>query len=498
MRVFFNEDAFHFWMTRCDANVNVTEKVLREFIYQYKDTAITDFALNVNFTTSVTQSDVFDDFYKKYYRKHENGVDVDYSNDYPKLLHGLQQQGIDPYAVFVNSLREIGINPWLSVRMDDVHHLQDNVHLWKAQEIEQQRDRWITSYRDGNYYFDKCRNYLLPQVRNDYLSYIGEQLGRYDVYGIELDFSREPYCFPFGKQSQGRNVMTDFVRSVRRIVDEIAQKRNKKVYLSIVCQANPQTAYNNGFDVSQMAQSGLVDFVVASPRWATINTDIPVELWKKLLPSGVMLGCNQQLLVRPCCSLNGVYVPDVYASFDMDYGQAYANVCRGADFVYLYNHFDTVERRVLNAPHSTSFRNSDLLKQVLQNIGDKNKLAVLPRRIPVTFDDFVNGYENIVGTLPVKRNGIVTFRIPTGKITDNQSVYFTFRSAEQLQQDDVTVYVNGSLAKPCISVADENIVQGNLYSFVVETSADVDCWVEVITKKLVEITYAEILINTAK
>ncbi len=491
MRVFFNEDAFHFWMTRFDAKEKVDLCALKNFIYQYKKTSITDFVLNVNFSTSITDSKVFDTFLKKYYKKSENGEPVNYENDYPKLLHELNAQGIDPYEVFISSLKEIKINPWISIRMDDVHHTQEKVHLWKDENIEKCPNRWISNYRSPDFYFDKCRNYLLKSVRQEYLSYIKEQLLRYDVYGLEMDFTREPYCFPIGLQDKGREVMTEFVRSVRKTIDEIGKKRKKKIYLSMICQANPQTAYNNGFDIQEIVGENLLDFLTVSPRWATINTDVPIETWKKLIDCKALLGVNQQLLVR-----SEIHEPDVYASYDMDFGQAVANLSRGSDYIYLYNHFDTVERRNLSAPHSTSFRNKELLQRVLVNIGCERKLKNEQRRIPITFDDFQNGYENITSQLPILRNGIISFRIPTGKITKKDEVYFTFRTSEKINPEVVEIYANTVKGEFVInSMEDKNIVKGNVYSYRIKIDALVNVCVEVITHGLIEIDYAEILIK---
>ena len=105
-------------------------------------------------------------------------------------------------------------------------------------------------YREVSNYFDIALNYLLDEVRENWLKYIEEQLSLYDVYGLELDFNREPYCFPAGKKEEGRRVMLDFIRNVREITNRIGRERGKEIKLAILCPADPICAYNDGFDIA--------------------------------------------------------------------------------------------------------------------------------------------------------------------------------------------------------------------------------------------------------
>lgn len=61
-RLMFNEDWIHFLMTRYEQNIDVDEAVLKEFIYQYKGTQVTDFVMNVNGTVSTYPSKTRENF----------------------------------------------------------------------------------------------------------------------------------------------------------------------------------------------------------------------------------------------------------------------------------------------------------------------------------------------------------------------------------------------------------------------------------------------------
>lgn len=101
MRVIFNEDNNHYWYSRFHRNMPVNERTLRLFIKQYANTDITDFSLNVNASVSSTESLVMQDYIQKYMADSENGVTVDYTNTYAKLLYDLKMRGLDPYAIWI-------------------------------------------------------------------------------------------------------------------------------------------------------------------------------------------------------------------------------------------------------------------------------------------------------------------------------------------------------------------------------------------------------------
>lgn len=365
MRVFFNEDWEHFWHTRYERGIKVNEEVLREFVFQYKDTSITDFSLNINGSTSSVPTKYMDTWGAKYLKKQENGETVDYSDTFAALWYDVfVRQGLDAYQIWIDTLKEIGIRSWLSIRMNDCHFNWAKAALLKAEEVEKHPDWWIAKYRSADGYFDKCFDYTVPEVRERIFGYIQEQLERYDVYGIEVDFTREPYCFSYGQSN--REMLLSFMEKIKKLALEIGKKREKEIKISILCQADPIKAYHNGFDLSEIAKRGLVDVVIASPRWHSTNTDIPVEIWKKLLGAKVSFGCMQQLLVKPS------YFSKAYATdIDMAFGQAAANVARGADCIYLYNYMDKRLAMLDELNHSTSIINDDkVLLELLKEIGD--------------------------------------------------------------------------------------------------------------------------------
>ena len=489
MRVFFNEDWEHFWKTRYKKGIEVNKQVLRDFILKYKDTSVTDFSLNVNATTSSTPTKFMDTWGTKYLKKEENGEAVDYSNTHATLWYDVfVRRGIDAYQIWIDTLKEIGVRPWLSIRMNDCHFNWMHAALLKSEEVEKHPDWWLAKYRNANGYFDKCFDYTVPEVRDRIFGYIKEQLERYDVYGLELDFTREPYCFPYGKQD--RKIILSFMEKVKNLTLEIGEKRGKEIKISILCQANPINAYHNGFDLSEMTKRGIVDVVIASPRWHTTNTDIPIEIWKQLLGDKVVFGCMQQMLVKPT-----YFCKPYTVSADISFGEATANVARGAECIYLYNYMDMKSELEFN--HSTSvLRDETVLFNLLKEIGDDKLREKHVRRIPITFDDFVNGYEHILSTLPMKISVVSSVRIPTGKITKNNQTYFIMQTEEKIEPNDLSIYLNGVKAEYVSEhKEDSNIVKGNVYSFALNLETETQIGVEICSDNAFVMKYAEILVE---
>ena len=97
--LFYNEDWIHFLQTRYRAGIPASEEALREYIYSFKGTQVTDFAINVNGTVSTAESNVLETYADRYLLTEEHGDKVDYSDTVAKYAYELREKGIDMYQV---------------------------------------------------------------------------------------------------------------------------------------------------------------------------------------------------------------------------------------------------------------------------------------------------------------------------------------------------------------------------------------------------------------
>ncbi len=465
-KIMFNQDWQEFFHRRFDAGIDVTEQVLRDFIFQYRDTQITDFAMNVNAQIASFPSEVMESFADKYLQKQENGMAVDYTHTPAATMYDIFiRKGLDMFAIWIDALRQCGIRPWASVRMNDCHHNYLPAHLFisrRFRENPQLRrvrhrtpDPSVQRKNEDAFYFDACHDYALPQVRAFMLSFIREVLERYDVDGLELDFTRELPAFQIGMEAAGRGIMTEFVGQIREETRKAAQRRGHEIRLNVLVGADPQVVFCWGYDVEQWAQLGLVDSVVALPRWETAYAETPVQLWKKLLRgTAVEFAAGNQILIKEV-----PFGPQRAATLETTLGMVAAYRSLGADFTYLYNYMDMAEcaysdiepwyaDETLNQP----VIRPENLRKVFCTAGDTAMAVRSRRRHPVTFYDFPNSWDKICTKLPFlcsDRRYFELVRIVTGQIPPDARVQLLVgtESETPICREDISLSVNSQGVK---------------------------------------------------
>ena len=242
------------------------------------------------------------------------------------------QQGIDYPARFIARCRHDGISPWITLRMNDCHDMENPDHpihgtFWKKN--PQLRVKGI-----GGHYA-RCFDYAHQEVRDYYKALIVETLDRYDIDGLELDFMREPFLFSDGKEAAGAAILTDWLRGIRKLVDAAAARRGHRMRLGVRVPSRPETAKAMGLDAVAWAKEGLVDLIVPTPRWATVEFNMPLQKWRELLKgTHVTLAGGLEVLYRPYSGLRPRPITP-----ELAVGAAVNVLSRGADSVYLFNYF---------------------------------------------------------------------------------------------------------------------------------------------------------------
>lgn len=171
--------------------------------------------------------------------------------------HTYMLEGGDVVDEFVRRCRQHGLGAFISLRMNDRHY-KNFVDFTREEFVKyDRRPPWIGSvskfymdhpeYRLGDVYpvpdrgdmnlvdyvhkyRDEIRtnniwNWAIPEVRRHWLAYITEICENYDIDGFEMDFTRHPWLFrdetPFDERL---DIMTNFVRQVRQILDGTAKE----------------------------------------------------------------------------------------------------------------------------------------------------------------------------------------------------------------------------------------------------------------------------------
>lgn len=456
-RLFFNEDPNHFLYTRSIAGVEVGEKEIRDFIYQYKDTAVTDFMVCLNSSIGWFPCKSRLSALTRYERETAAGAGR-FANDKAgygaaKLLWEIyRKKGIPLHKVWFSCLREIGINPWISLRANDVHNNEDENNFLHSDFFVKNPGVRRGSHRGASYYFDNALDFCRPEVREHLLSLVREALEEFDAYGLEIDWMREIYSVHIGREEEGARVIGDLMEQIKGETDRAARRRGHPVKLGIRLPSDPLLALRLGFDAVDLADRGLVDLITVTGRWATTDNDMPVDFWKKILKGKpVLLAAGLEYLLDPMYTEpHKVFLAN---SPETAAGSAAAYLSMGADAVYLFNYMDSLAEE---EKRPELFRSGNYFA-FLRSLGDPEELARRPRRHVVTYCDVqAPGVPNR-NPLPLEcglvssgnrafigKREYKTLRIPTGRIPPGSEPELVLGtdSDRMAEGEDFEVYVN--------------------------------------------------------
>ena len=201
-----------------------------------------------------------------------------YPNGYD--IHDYIIGGGDPIDVFINRCRSKEMAAFISLRMNDVHHLEytdtpgntTGAHAICKFYAENPHYRLGTDLNRGE---EKGQNWLYQEVRDYKFNLLREICENYDIDGLELDFMRHFWLFQTGKTNlcQRKVIMTRFIRKVRRLLDS-TEINGKYRWLSVRIPVFTRYYESMGVDLKMWTDAG-VDIVNASTTFFTIHlTDI--------------------------------------------------------------------------------------------------------------------------------------------------------------------------------------------------------------------------------
>ncbi|MHB1355868.1 MAG: glycoside hydrolase family 10 protein [Anaerolineae bacterium] len=437
-----NEDDSHYFSTRAGQPLDAT--IVDSWVDQYANTQVRELMLCPNAMRTSYDSRVWDPIWR--------GYDPTGPDDQPLLastaaadrtrarqwIHTawqLAQMGIDPYERWINRARQVGISPWISTRMNDIHNVDDErsyIHseFWRANpQLRRVTNRF-------NAWTDRALDFGRVEVREHHLSLIRELAERYDFDGLELDWMRFGFHLRPGHEQAGMPLLTQFTEDVRRILDTWQTTRGHRIRLSARVPSRPATSLGLGLDAATWARRGLVDMLVVTPFWATAETDMPIELWQQLLAgSGVALAAGLEILLRP--------YPQASAqtnSLETARGFAASMLYRSVDRIYLFNYMDS----------ETAMDDLANYPTLLREIGSLATLQGKARRHVVTYADTWTPGEAQAIALPAVCNAHAwqAFRLPIGPrpTTGTTSVLLGVEGDTLIASDTLQVLVNG---EPC-------------------------------------------------
>jgi YVTN family beta-propeller protein len=301
--------------------------------------------------------------------------------DAPPVSHGrgimnmraVLEAGYDPFGLVIDRARAQGLETFVSWRLNEVHAVEKEDSLifsrfWKEHpewRIGKAGDPLSFPYRDilgintspiVGTWLPGGLNFAVPEVRAHRLAQLRECMERFNQDGLELDFQRFPMYFKPGEEAQHIETMTQFVRDIRAMTNEIGAARGRPIELCARIMARPDQNQAIGLDPVAWAHEGLIDFVVVS-HYLRNDYPLPIQDYRALLPEGMPIYASLEYATRK---------------------NAYRHMARqvwenGADGPYLFNFFASREN------------SKEPLNGLLNEIGDPETIPVaeLPEGKPL-------------------------------------------------------------------------------------------------------------------
>ena len=211
--------------------------------------------------------------------------------------------------------------------------------MFRANALKQQHPEWLVGSKEQppRYGAWSAVNYAVPQIRALAFRYCEEVCQNYDVDGIELDFFRHAFFFkcsgagePCGQAEL--NQMTDLVRRIRSMTEELGRKRNRPLLLGIRVPDSIEYCRLIGLDVEGWLAEHLVDILVVG-GYTQLNP------WEY----SVALGHKFGVKVYPSLDeprLRDEAARKLRASPESYRGRALTAWEAAADGIYMFNFFD--------------------------------------------------------------------------------------------------------------------------------------------------------------
>lgn len=173
----------------------------------------------------------------------------------------MMDAGVVPLQVLIDRTHERGMEFVAKFRMNDAHGSGKQ----GANFVTQNQQWWLPEIPGS-------LDYSIEAVRDFMLAAADEIVTRFDVDGLLFNYLRHMHCFPRSVAHQRQPVMTEFLRRVRRMIDQRAKEKRKSLSLGVMVPQTMEECHGLGYDVPTWMREGLVNYVCPSDAgWPDFN-----------------------------------------------------------------------------------------------------------------------------------------------------------------------------------------------------------------------------------
>jgi hypothetical protein len=241
--------------------------------------------------------------------------------DHPLLKLWLSE-GIDWVEHLVNETRRRKLEVFWNHRISEVECLPEGGLSKQPHPLKVAHPDWAVA---ASWWPQGMWNLAAPGLSEHKVAILRELAMRYDLDGIQIDFSRHIPCLAVGHQWELRGYVTEFMRMVRLMLLEVAQQRGRPLLLAAKVPQTLEGCHADGFDVKTWADQHLVDVLTLGSR----SMDVDVEGLRAAVGDGVQL--------QPCFDDHHTTDGYRYGSIEFLRGVFANHFQRGADSVATFN-----------------------------------------------------------------------------------------------------------------------------------------------------------------
>ena len=210
-------------------------------------------------------------------------------------LQALFDSGTDPLQIHCDGAHAAGIDFMIQLRMNDLHDVvglmmdMDKPNRragailgepyyytsdWKLDNAEYLLgDPADATPRNTYQYWERSAlNYALGRVRKHILGMARELIANYDLDVFEADFIRFAFLFSRAEAYAQRHVMTEVMRRLRQMCDEVGGSRGRPVRLAARVPDTLELGLRAGIDTAEWLAQGLLDMVTIGGGYTPFGT----------------------------------------------------------------------------------------------------------------------------------------------------------------------------------------------------------------------------------
>lgn len=264
----------------------------------------------------------------------------------------LIENDTDPPEVVINHGHKVGLEVFLSMRVNDVHDGKLPGDLPKhLSPVKKKHPDWLlgqaskkTIEHDQIYGPLKgltrfAYDFSNPEVRNYKLNLTKETIENYDLDGLDWDFCRFPRLFPEGDTVQYAEILTDMLREIKKSLDEKSRRIGRKLLFSVRVPPTFSLAGAFGMDVKTWIDEELIDILIAGVVEGSMFR-VPIEDYvsatrdtniKAIAQNLGLFWTGRPLSAKVIYEEPTVFTNEMCRASASNYWQA------GADGIYLWN-----------------------------------------------------------------------------------------------------------------------------------------------------------------